>query len=298
MSTPHIEFRVRYAAVLAAASMWAGLAIWTTELSERDVAAVDVGFWRAAVGGACFLVHALVGRRVSELRALRTPVPAIAFALISVTLFYVALPAAAEEGGIGMAWLLLFTAPVWVALGAAVFLNEALDRQVMLVIFVVVAGVVIVVIGASGGDLRVTAASIIWGVVSGVGYASFTLFSKSLSRTVAPIPLYAAVLMMGALPLVPFVDLVPDDAATALLLVGMGVTSTYLPYLAYGWAITGLRAGRAAAVATLELPLALCFAAFVYGDDIGWVAMGGALVILAGAVMASQPVQRNQSRFQ
>jgi drug/metabolite transporter (DMT)-like permease len=277
----------RYLLVVAAGALWALIGVWANELDELGVSATQIGAWRAVIGGACFVAHAAATGSLAEAR--RFPVrPTLLLAALGVTLFYVALPAAVAEGGVSLAWVLLYTAPAMVAVGARVWLHERLSRVGAALVGLTLLGVVLVVAPESEG-VNVSARSVGWGLAAAFGYASIYVAGKPLTERFAPATVFAVTLPLGALPLVPVLGL-PDGGRTWALLVGLGVVSTYLPYLAYGTALRHVPANRAAVVAAVEPVLAVLVGVVVYDESLHPVAVLGAAVVV-GAVVAAAMVR-------
>ena len=273
----------RYLLVVLAAALWALIGVWATELDDAGLSAGRIGAWRAVIGGTCFVVHAAVTRRLGEIGTVRRA-PLVVLALLGVTLFYVALPAAAAEGGVSLAWVLLYTAPAFVAVGGWLWLGERLGAIGVGLVVLTLVGVGLVVLPDSAG-ITVSAASVGWGLAAGFGYAAYTVLSKVVTVDVAPVTVLAIALPLGAVPLAPVLAL-PADGRTWALLLGLGIVSTYLPYLAYATALRHVAAGRASVVASVEPLIAVALAVAVYDESLHPLALVGAAMIVGAAVIA------------
>lgn len=276
-----------FALVAAAALLWTLLGPFSRALLERGLAPLEIAFWRAALGGIAFGLHALLVGRLrydgaADLARLA------GFALVGVTLFYAALVLAIETGGITLAFVLLYTAPAFVTLLAWPLLAERLSAAKAA--WLVLATIGVVLVAAAGGEargIRVTAASLGWGLASGLAYASYYLFGKWVLRRYAPVTVFALVLPIGALGLLPFVEFTPKGADAWFLLAGLALVSTYVAYLVYYTGLRRVEASRAVLVATIEPVAAAALAAAFYGERLGAIGLTGAGLILAAAVLAS-----------
>ena len=277
-----------YTLVAAAAVLWALIGLFSRSLLDQGITPLEIAFWRALLAGVAFTLHALaVGRlRVRDgVDLLRLT----GFALVGVTLFYAALVLAIDTGGISLAFVLLYTAPAFVTLLAWPLLGERIDARTLVLVALALCGVVMVAFGGGDGTggVRVSAASIGWGLAAGISYASYYLFGKWVLARYEPVTIFAFVLPIGALGLLPFVDFGPKSALAWLALVALSLTSTYLAYLAYYSGLRHVPASRAVLVATVEPVAAAALAAAVYGERLGpWGVAGGALILVA-AVGAS-----------
>lgn len=273
------------ALVATAAVLWAFIGLFTPELLELGLSAVEIGFWRALLAGSVFVVHAALRRQLG-VRDRRDAGGLVLFGAVAVGLFYVALAAAIEHGGVSLAWILLYTAPAWVAVGAATLLREHVDAIRWSLVAATVAGVVLVAVG--GGDgVTVTTASVAWGLAAGWSYSTWYLAGKRLLDRYTPVTISAWILVTGAVVLVPFTPFRALPPRAWLLLAGLALASTYLPALAYYSGLATVDASRAAIVATVEPVVALAIGVLVADERLSTTAVVGGAVVLAAATIAS-----------
>ena len=285
--------------MVAATCLWATLAPTVKALLARGVSPLEIAWWRAAGAGGLFLLQAaLAGARGGpglRLASGRDAALLLAFALVGVTVFYAALPLAIEAGGVSLATVLLYTAPVFVALLAGPLLGEWPDGRRLALVGLAVAGVVVLVVGAgAGAGVVVTPASVGLGLASGASYASYYLFGKWILGRYPAATVFAWAMPAGALGLLPFAlggagFAAKDTAGWGLLALAVGA-GTYLPYLCYAGGLRRLEAARAALLATLEPVVTVALAMALFGERLGGVGLlGGALVLGAAAAAAVGP---------
>ena len=281
--------------VAGAAALWALIGVCTRELGDLGLPAAEVGTWRAVIGGACFVGHATVlglRRRSGEssgngadavlpaLRSLR--VPLLAFCLVGVVVFYVSLPLAVETGGVSLAYVLLYTAPVWVLLGARLFLHEHAARLQVVAGGVAVLGVAALVASA-GGSVEVTVVSVSWGLLAGLSYSSYYLLGRRLFDRVGAVVVHAVVLPLGAVVLVLLLGITAPTAEMVPWLLLLGIGCTYLPYLMFGTGITRTSSSRAVVVAMIEPVLATAIGVLAYDERLGALGVLGAVAVIGAA---------------
>jgi DME family drug/metabolite transporter len=240
------------------------------------VPATEVAFWRAALCSPLFIAHAA---RTRALRVRPRDVPALAgFALVGVTLFYASLNLAIDAGGVSLAFVLLYTAPAFVALLAAALLGERLTRAKGALVALSVVGVALVSL-AGGEGVRPTGAAVAWGLTSGLAYSSYYLFGKWVLRRYPPVTVFAYVMVRF--------EALSAGAGAWLDLALMAVLSTYLAYFVYYTGLRGVEASRAVLVATLEPVLAAALAAALFGERLGALGVAGGVLVLVAAALAS-----------
>lgn len=271
--------------VLSAAILWALIGLFTPALLDLGLSAVEIAFWRALGGGVCFAIHGAFAGAVRPASA-RDAGELVLFGLVSVGVFYVALARAVELGGVSLAWILLYTAPGWVAIAAVAVLREHVDRVRAALVGATITGVALVAVGGGQG-VTVTAGSVGWGLLSGLSYASWYIGGKRLLPRYGPITISMWTLFAGALELLPLAGLRGHPVRAWLLLLGLAVIATYLPVLLYYSGLRTVEASRAAIVATVEPVAALIIAATAGTERLSARAAAGALVVLGAAALAA-----------
>lgn len=279
--------------VFAAAVLWGLLGFFSAALLGLGLGDTEIAFWRAALGGAAFAAHAWASRRTRTLRP-REALGTACFAAVGVSLFYVALVRAIDDGGISLAFVLLYTAPAWVTLLAGPVLGERPTAFGWTLTALAVLGVALVSF-SRGEGVTPTPSAIGWGLAAGFGYASYYLVGKRLLERQSPAQLYGLALPLGAIGIAPFVDWTPKPAAAWALLAGAALVSTYLAYLLYGLGLRRTTASRAVLVATVEPVVAGGVAWVVFGERLGPLGLVGAVIVL-GCAAASGLRPRRTAR--
>ena len=287
--------------VATAAALWALIGVFARELDTLGMPAEQVGAWRALIGGTCFVLHASIRAAAARSTAAGESRPRIAgwprmsrrdhldlvlFCLVGVVVFYASLPLAVDTGGLSLAWVLLYTAPIWVTLGAALFLGERPGARQAGAVALAVAGVVALV-ASVGGTVEVTWWSISWGLAAGISYSSYYLRGRRLFGHMGAIRVYALVLPVGGV-ILAFITRISVPATSMVVwLVLLGVASTYVPYLLFGIGVQAMSSSRAVVVATIEPVVAIVLGVMLYGETLGVLGVFGAVLVLVAAATAA-----------
>lgn len=270
-----------YVLIFCAAALWALVGIFTQGALSEGVGALEIAFWRAFLSGAVFVVHAFFVGQLG-LRSVGDGVKLTGFALIGVTAYFGSYLKAVEVGGISLAVVLLYTAPAFVAVLARIFLGEAITRPKILGVICVVAGVSLVAFGGSSEGVNVTGMSLTFGLIAGLSYVSYYIVGKRLLCNYTPVTIYAYILPVGALGLLPFVEFGEKTLLGWGYMALLAIFSTYLAYLIYFVGLKRVESSRAVLVASMEPVLAGCLAALFFGERLGvWGLVGAILVVMA-----------------
>ena len=274
--------------MVLAALQWGMIGVAGRVAMAGSVPPLTVAFWRAALGALLFAAHARwVG--AGPLRAEdRAATAGLGFG--GVALMYLAYLNCVQQGGAALAAILLYSAPLWVAVGAWIFWKERPGFRGSLPLGSTLAGVVTVAMASGGGpqSVRVSGTALGWGLVSGLSYSLYYLLGRRLFARNSPARVLAWALTIGAVALFPFVSVVSMPgrawAATAFL----AVVCTYGAYFAYAGGLQRLGPSRAATIATLEPVVAVVAAYHVWGEQLSAVGLAGAAAVIGGVVWSAR----------
>lgn len=266
-----------------AAVLWGLLGPVARLAFDEGVAPMEVAFWRATIAGAVFVTHAAIVRPGGIAR--RDVPGVVGFGVVGVSVFFASYQFAVAAGGAALASVLLYTAPVWVALLSLVFLRERMTPLKALAVALTMAGVAGIALGGDG-SIRLGPAALGWGLLSGFSYSLYYLVGKRYFARYSTAAVLAVALPLGALGLWAFVDFAPKTATAWVALGWIGTVSTYGAFLAYARGLRVLEATRASVVATLEPVVAAAVAFVWWGERFSVVGYLGAALILA-AVLAT-----------
>ena len=276
------------ALVVAAAFQWALLGPVARVAFAEGVGPLTVAFWRATIAALLFGAHSALTRAHALRREDR--VPAMLLGVVAVAGLYVSYFESVQRGGAALAAILLYSAPVWVALGAHFVLRESVALREAAALLLTFAGVVLVALfPASGGaDLQATPAAIAWGMASGVAYALYFLVGRSLFAHNTPSRVMGWALATGAVVLSPFVEWTAISWRGWSAIGFLATVATYGAYLANANGIRVIGPSRAATIATLEPVLAVAAAYLLWGERLSTMGLLGALAVVGGVLLAAR----------
>ncbi len=284
-----------YLLVASAAALWATSGPIARVLYDQGVTPLEVSFWRTAAAAVLFILRLCLTSSSAGTRMNVRHLPAMAvFGAFGIGTFMVSLAYAIETGGINLAVILLYTSPVFVAVGARLWYQEPLGGQKIVLIALTMLGVVLIATGGGRG-ISVSAISLAWGFTAAFTYATYFLVGKWAIVRYSPLQFLAYVFPVAAVAILPFVRFGTYSFSIFVWLALLSVVTTYLPYLLYYRGLAGVQLSRAVVVATVEPVIAAVFAAVFFGELYSARALVGALFVLAAATRASLPERRNRS---
>lgn len=296
------------ALVLTAATLWGTLGtLYKYGNSAFGINPLGIVFWRAGLAASSLvlvlgLLLPLAGRGWSLLRVRLVDIPLfVIFGLLGVTAFYVLYIYAVVLVGVAVAVVLLYTAPVFVAVMAWRLLGEGFGTRKVIALALTVVGCAMVSRAYDPSLLQLNGVGILCGLGSGFTYALYSILGKlSLRRGyhIATMSFYVyGIGTLGLLIVVLFAGVEklyvePSAGAWGLLLV-LGLAQTVGALWAYTAGLRHLEAGVASILATFEPVVATLLAYFVVREKIEWPQLiGGALIVGAVLVLQARPLAR------
>ena len=283
-----------YVLVIIAAVLWATMGLFYKGLmATYALPALTIVFWRAAAAAAAlFLFLASSRRRRASLRIAQKDWPLfLGFGAIGVAAFYAVYIHAIDLAGMGVAAVLMYTAPVWVTLFGALFRGERLTARKASALLLALAGCALVGRLYDASGVALNSPGILAGLGAGLTYGAYILFSKGAAeRAYSPWAALAYALVLGALFLLPFQG--PAEALRpfaspqlALWLLILGLIPTLGGGVAFNAGLHHVSASNASIVATLEPVIAALLGWAVWGERLDAPQLLGAGLILAAVVL-------------
>ena len=276
-----------YGFIVAAASCWAFIGIFSSIAFAQGLEPMEVAFWRALFAWFCFGTQALI---LGQTRLQRRDIPLLGFfGLFGIFLFYVSYQYAVKSGGAALAVVLLYTAPAWVVVCSFFIFRERLSGYKILAVVLVIAGVYM--ISRSGGGKAADDVSslgllaLVSGLVAGLCYSLYYTVGKYFSGRYSSANLFLYVLPVGIVCMLPLVEFAPKNVVAWSSLIAVSTVSTYLANYCYYQGVKYLEAGRASIVATLEPVVATAAAYVILGESLSLLGYLGAAVIITAVII-------------
>lgn len=149
--------------------------------------------------------------------------------------------------------------------------------------------------GFAGGEI--SAFALLTGIGSGLGYASYSIFGTVALRkyqTFTVIFYTFAVAVAGLLPFVHIsavITVLSGSEAAALSGAGLGIVSTFMPYIFYTGGLKYVEAGKASVLAFAEPMVATIAGIVIFKEVLHLKNAAGILLIFLAIVLLNVPVK-------
>jgi len=316
-----------YGLALVAASLWATLGLFYHRLETHGLPRLTIVFFRAAIAALILFLalgwpfgfalrQACPERRQRSCRSRRAQGLAqdrrrrgwlklerrdwllfVSLGLVGVAAFYVVYIHAIGLTGMGVAAVLMYTAPAWVTLISVLFLKERLSGLKVGALLLACAGCALVGRVYDLDSVRLNLLGILAGLGAGLTYGLYTIFSKVAQRRHTAWTTLAYALGLGALfmlPLQPLADVVHALTAPPIIfwLLMLGLVPTLVGGVAFNAALRRIPASNASIVATLEPAIAALLGWAFLGERLeAMQLLGAGLISVAVVVLQRESAQ-------
>ena len=270
------------ALVVASAAAFGALGVLARLAYDDGAEPVAVLTCRFTIAAVCFTALRALRPTAWPSRAALTGLVAMGACYFAQSLCYFT---AVDHAPPGLVALLLYSFPVLVVVGGALFLGLSLTRRVVLACGVAIAGMVLVVWPSVGtGD----AVGITLGLGAAVVYAGYILLGSRVLAHVDPLSASMVIMATAAIGyLVVFVvdptrPSLPDGRDGWLAIVAVALLCTVFAGVAFLAGLARVGPADASTISTVEPVVSVVLSAVVTGEAItGWTLVGGVLVLSA-----------------
>lgn len=276
--------------IFLAGTLWGTMGLFVRSLTASGLSSAQVAGIRSLFTAAMLaVVLLLLDRKLFRIR-LRDLWCFVGSGVMSITFFNCCYFFAIGETSMSVAAILLYTAPVFVVLMSAVFFKERITAKKAVALVICFMGCVLVtdVFSHSGG---VSAAGILAGIGSGIGYALYSIFSRAaINRGYKTLTiLFYTFLLSSAASLIVIdfssvVTQITDGEflwGTALL---QAAVTTVAPYLLYTLGLAGTENGTASIVASVE-PVVATLLGFIFFNETPSLSSAVGIVLVLTAIV-------------
>lgn len=284
-----------YAMIAAAGALWGMLSLVFKLLSAAGLTSPQaVGVRTVCAALVLWLYLCVRDRQALWLKKWTHLWYFVGTGMVSLAFFNSCYFACIDRASIGVAALLLYTAPAFVMLFSAVLFGEKLTGRKLAALALAVAGCGLAT-GAFAGRLSLSVPALLFGLGSGVGYALYTIFGKFALRDYSSVTITAYTMLFAALGVLPIAQpvqaarIVFSSPVTVLAALAGGILCTIAPYLLYTKGLERVDAGKASIVASVEPVVAALVGVLFFQEGLRADKLAGMALVLGAIALLNLP---------
>ncbi len=280
--------------IVLAAVFWGCISLYTRTMSAAGFTTVQTVAVRAVITAFCLGIFMLIKNpKLLHIR-LRDLWMFLGSGICSFLFFNICYMNSIAENSVSVACVLMYTSPFWILLLSVPIFKEKITWQNIVSLVIALTGCVLL---CTAEELKLTQIGLVYGLLSGLGYALYSIFGKLAARHYSTVTITFYTFLLAAIAIVPFSDLpalgtLLQTPSNIALSVGISATNTIIPYILYTYGLSKVPAGKASILSILEPVVATLIGVFAFGEFLKWGGVFGiSLVVIGLVVLQAKPKQ-------
>ena len=287
-----------YILVLIAGVSWGLIGVFTKAIDALGFTEMQMLFVKGVLATAVLLVITFFKDKSQlKLKNWKDIRYFVGTGIISFTFFSWAYMKAVNLTSLGVAAVLLYTAPTFVMLFSILLFGEKMTKTKGIVLLMTFVGCILVT-GLLEGGLTFTWQGIVIGLAAGVGYALYSIFGTYAIRAgYGSLSISFYTFLMATLTMTFLVE--PVTVVTQItemgqwpLAISFALLTTVVPYLTYTKGLSGLPASKASVTATIEPVVAAILGIVVFHESVTMLKLTGIVLVLSSVVVMGRTEQK------
>lgn len=274
--------------VFLAAFFWSTLGITMRFLNGENFTSFDVVAVRIVGAGICLVPLFISHFQEIKLLPLKTHLLLFLYSVTGVILFYAIELKSFEINPTGIAYVILYSSPIFVVLSDSLFFKNRLTKSKIISLVLIISGIILIT--GLFGNLSLSFIGLLTAIGSAIFYASYSVWGKYFNDqhlkselVVSYIFIISAILMLNFLPIQKMGNSL--SASTIFSMLYIGIFPTAISYLLYQKSLKFISISQAGITATVEPIFALVWGITILGENISGIQLTGIVLILAAIVL-------------
>lgn len=274
------------------AVMWGIMGIFVRSLSQYQFTNLEISFFRCALAGGAYFLFLLFTKPSALKIDLKGLVICLIYGAVAYSISFVSYSVSVSRIPVGVATVLMFMSPIWVAILGRFMFGEKLEKNKIITIFICLIGAVLVSNLIGGGNVKLDGIGILAGVVNGIGVALQILlpkyFAKDYERDTLLVYgfLGAAVVLMFGIDFSSVAGHMSGTPVGTLIwnLFGIGILCTMVANVSCVKSTQYVEATTTSILSALEVVVGTLVGFLIFHEHMTLLQLLGAVIIVAGAV--------------
>ena len=283
-----------------AAFFWGCIGLFTICFAEVGFTTTELCLLRTLITTICLIPYFLIRNpKVLKLQRFSDIKYFIGTGIFSFAFFNWCYLETIQETSLGVAAILLYTAPAIVMIFSVFLFKESFTKRKIMILFATFIGCVLVT-GINPGGAGISFKGMILGLGSGIGYALYSIFGKYALEKYSSMTIVVYTFLFSSIPflfMVSPLDLVKKMNATGYWEFGMvfALVSVIIPYMSYTKALSYVKASKASLIATLEPVVAALIGIFVLSESAQFSKIVGMILVVGAVCLMSMEEKRGNN---
>ncbi len=270
--------------------MWGTAGIFVDGMKKAGLAEMQIVLARALCSVIMLSVFILIKKPSLFKIRLKDAWLFVCAGLFSIVMFNFCYYKTMALSTLSVAAVLLYTAPIFVAIMSVIFFKEKITAQKCIACIFAFIGCCFVS-GLFSTGHSISGKCLVYGLLTGFGYSLYTIFGNILIKRgydSITITFYTFVVaMLGCSVLARPIDTVTTMLGTKAIIYAalMALINTVVPYILYTSGLKSIEASRAPIIATVEPVVATIVGTFAFGQEISLHGVVGIFLVIGSVIL-------------
>ena len=278
--------KISYLLIVVAAVLWGSIGLFSKIAGNRGFTPIDICFIRSLFSVIILgIFFSIKDRNIFKLKSIVDLKYFVGTGIISFSLYNWSYIAAIKETSMGVAAILLYTAPSIIMILSVFLFHEKITRIKILVIVITFIGCMMVT-GIFEGENIISWKGFLYGILSGIGYGLYSIFGKYALQKYSSVTVVFYTFLMSTFlfcvigkPIIIISKI--NESQSWIFIVSFALFSAAIPYILY--TLSKIEASKASIIANIEPVVAAIIGICVFSEEINFLKILGIILVL-GAV--------------
>lgn len=274
------------------AVMWGVMGIFVRDLSSYKFSNIEISFFRCALAGIAYFIFLLFTKPSALKINIKGLFICFLYGAIAYSISFVSYSVSVSRIPVGVATVLMFMSPIWVAILSTILFREKLEKTKIVTIFICFIGAILVANLIGQGNIKLDAIGILAGIVNGIGVALQILlpkfFAKEYDRDTLLVYgfLGAAIVLVSGMDFGTVISHISITPMRNLLwdLFGIGILCTMVANVACVKSTEYVEATTTSILSALEVVVGTVVGFMIFHEHLTILQIIGVIIIVTGAV--------------
>lgn len=274
------------------AVMWGIMGMFVRNLSQYQFSNLEISFFRCALAGGAYFLFLLVTKPSALKINFKGLMICLLYGAVAYSISFVSYSVSVSRIPVGVATVLMFMSPIWVAILGRFLFGEKLQKSKMITILICLIGAALVANLIGVGDMKLDGIGILAGVINGIGVALQILIPKYFAKDYERDTLLVYGFLGAAVVLLLGVDFGSvsshiSSTPTGILLwnlFGIGILCTMVANVSCVKSTQYVEATTTSILSALEVVVGTLVGFIVFHEHMTLLQILGAVIIVVGAI--------------
>ena len=280
--------KISYLFIIAAAILWGSIGLFSKIAGNKGFTPIDICFIRSLFSVVILgIFFSIKDRNIFKLKSIVDLKYFVGTGIISFSLYNWSYIAAIKETSMGVAAILLYTAPSIIMILSVFLFHEKITRIKILVIIITFIGCMMVT-GIFEGENIISLKGFLYGILSGIGYGLYSIFGKYALQKYSSVTVVFYTFLMSTFlfcvigkPIIIISKI--NESQSWIFIVSFALFSAAIPYILYTKGLSKIEASKASIIANIEPVVAAIIGICAFSEEINFLKILGIILVL-GAV--------------